>query len=242
MKMAQLSARSGVGAPTIRYYIREGLVPAGELTSPNQASYDETHLQALRLVRALIDVGGLSIEDARRVLTHLSDDGENMPAVLGSVQRALTPQKAEQGGEAAAVDAATQRVDELIASRWWTVGADTPARAALARTLVSLDELGVTEVGGMLDAYAAAAEELAEQEVETLATAPTPQAAVVRTVAFDVLGDRLLSCLRRLAQEDALVARAATARAAAESGRAGTAGASGGPDGVARAAGWAGPA
>lgn len=64
MKMARLSSRSGVGAPTIRYYIREGPVSAGTLTSPNQASYDETHLRALRLVRALIDVGGLSIEDA----------------------------------------------------------------------------------------------------------------------------------------------------------------------------------
>ena len=223
MKMAQLSARSGVGAPTIRYYIREGLVPAGELTSPNQASYDETHLRALRLVRALIDVGGLSIEDARQVLAHLSDDGGDVLAVLGSVQHALTPQKAEQGGEPAAVDAATQRVDELIASRWWTVGADNPARAALARTLVSLDEIGVTEVGGMLDAYAAAAEELAEQEVEALATAPTPQAAVVRTVAFDVLGDRVLSCLRRLAQEDARVARDAAARAVTEPDGDGTA-------------------
>ena len=90
----------------------------------------------------------------------------------------------------------------------------------------------------MLDAYAAAAEDLAEQEVNALATAPTPQAAVVRTVTFDVLGDRLLSCLRRLAQEDALVARAVTARAATASGGAGTAG---GPVGVATAGG-AGPA
>ena len=75
----------------------------------------------------------------------------------------------------------------------------------------------------MLDAYAAAAEELAEQEVEALATAPTPQAAVVRTVAFDVLGDRVLSCLRRLAQEDARVARDAAARAVTEPDGDGTA-------------------
>lgn len=207
MKMAQLSSLSGVGAPTIRYYIREGLLPAGELTSPNQAVYDEGHLRTLRLVRALIDVGGLSIEEAREVLSHLTDDDGDTAPVIGSVRDALTPGRSAGGATSDALDAAGQRVDALIAGRWWTVAADNPARAALARALVALDELGVPEVEELLDAYAAVAEELAEQEVEAMTRAGTAQAAVARTIAFDVLGDRVLSCLRRLAQDDALAAR-----------------------------------
>lgn len=40
-----------MAAPTIRYDIRERLIPSGELTSPNQAVYGEEHVAALRLAR-----------------------------------------------------------------------------------------------------------------------------------------------------------------------------------------------
>ena len=53
MRIAELSRDSGVPVPTIKYYVREGLLPPGELTSPNQAQYDASHLRRLRLIRAL---------------------------------------------------------------------------------------------------------------------------------------------------------------------------------------------
>jgi len=34
MRISQLSAESGVPIPTIKYYLREGLLPGGEATSP----------------------------------------------------------------------------------------------------------------------------------------------------------------------------------------------------------------
>jgi hypothetical protein len=46
--------------PTIKYYVREGLLPPGQLASPNQTQYDNSHLRRLRLIRALTEVGGLS--------------------------------------------------------------------------------------------------------------------------------------------------------------------------------------
>ena len=35
MRIAELSQTTGVPVPTIKYYLREGLLPSGELTSPN---------------------------------------------------------------------------------------------------------------------------------------------------------------------------------------------------------------
>ena len=61
MRIGELSRRTGVPVPTIKYYVREGLLPAGQLTSPNQASYDDAHERRLRLIRALLDVGGLKV-------------------------------------------------------------------------------------------------------------------------------------------------------------------------------------
>lgn len=42
MRMAELSSSSGVPIPTIHFYLREGLLPPGERTSPNQAHYDDS--------------------------------------------------------------------------------------------------------------------------------------------------------------------------------------------------------
>jgi hypothetical protein len=65
MRMAQLSSVAGIPIGTIKFYQREGLLPPGERTSPNQADYDERHVRRLRLIRGLIDVGRLSIVEAR---------------------------------------------------------------------------------------------------------------------------------------------------------------------------------
>ena len=69
MRISELSQRSGVSMASIKYYTREGLLPAGERTGYNQTDYSEQHLARLRLLRALIEAGGLTIAHARTVLT-----------------------------------------------------------------------------------------------------------------------------------------------------------------------------
>src|SRR5439155_716721 len=61
MKMSELSRASGVPIATIKFYLREKLLPAGRATAATQAQYDEKHLARLRLIRALVDVGGLPL-------------------------------------------------------------------------------------------------------------------------------------------------------------------------------------
>ena len=90
MRVGELSKRSGVPVPTIKYYLREGLLPAGVLTSPNQAHYDDEHLRRLRLVRALIDVGGLSIATVREVLGVVDSHDDSLHEKLGAVQEAIS--------------------------------------------------------------------------------------------------------------------------------------------------------
>src|ERR1041384_6672744 len=90
MRVGELSKRSGVPVPTIKYYLREGLLPAGVLTSPNQAHYDDEHLRRLRLVRALMEVGGLSIATVREVLTAVDTRDESLHNKLGAVQEAIS--------------------------------------------------------------------------------------------------------------------------------------------------------
>lgn len=197
MRMAELSSRSGVAIPTIRFYIRAGLMPRGELTSPNQARYGEEHVRRLKLVRSLVEVGGLPIPAVRDVLAFMEAKDDNLFATMGGVQYALTPGR----DLPASADEGAALVDALLAQRGWVVRADNPARATLAHALTTLVRLGQDDVVSMLDTYAASAEQLAALEVPRLLRRGDSEAIAEGVIAFDVLGDAILSALRRLAQE-----------------------------------------
>ena len=86
MRMAELSRESGVAIATIKYYQREGLLPPGALTSPNQARYGPAHVRRLRLVRALTEVGGLSVADVRDVLAAIDEPRTPLHDVVRGTQ------------------------------------------------------------------------------------------------------------------------------------------------------------
>ncbi|MEV0952109.1 MerR family transcriptional regulator [Promicromonospora sp. NPDC050249] len=205
--MAELSERSGVPAPTIRYYLREGLLPPGRLTSPNQAAYDDSHVRRLRLVRALLEVGGLSVEGAKGVISAMEAKSGNEFGVLGQVQYGLSAGRSPSVADLP--PAALEQVDDLIARRGWRVRDHNPARASLASALVRLQEVGRDELLAALDSYADAAESLARREVDELLALDGDEVRAEAVVAATVLGDAVLSALRRLAQESAVAQRLA---------------------------------
>lgn len=68
MRISELARVSGVTIATIKYYVREGLLPAGAPTSATQAEYGDVHVERLRLIRALVEVGGLSLTTVGELL------------------------------------------------------------------------------------------------------------------------------------------------------------------------------
>lgn len=51
MKIGELASKAKCSAETIRYYEKEGLLPAAERSSSNYRSYGDGHLERLRFVR-----------------------------------------------------------------------------------------------------------------------------------------------------------------------------------------------
>ena len=92
VKISELSHRSGVPLPTIKFYIREGLLPAGERTAKTQAVYGEEHLERLSLIRALKDEAGLSIATITNML-RASDASANdfVEAAIDAIERPIGP-------------------------------------------------------------------------------------------------------------------------------------------------------
>lgn len=203
--MAELSGRTGVPIPTIKFYLREGLLPPGERTSPNQAQYGEEHARRLKLIRALVDVGGLSIVASRAVLGHLDAVGIGTLEQLGKVQYSLTQRREREPEDDDAWRAAEEQVDQLLTRHGWQVRADNPARANLTEVIATLRRLGQHDVLDLLDRYADAAEGLAAAEVAAVWERPSIEDRAEGVVTFAVLADALLAALRRLAQEDRVV-------------------------------------
>lgn len=180
---------------TIKYYLREGLVPPGQSTAPNQADYSEAHVRRLRLVRVLRDVGRLSIEDIRDVVQAVEDPELSLHEVLGVAHRAMALRgSADQQPELA-------EVDELLSELGWTVSPDAPDRYELAGALASLRALGRDVDARTFLPYAEAVGPLADAEVRSLSVETSAEEAVKHAVVGTVVYGAALAALRRLAQE-----------------------------------------
>ncbi|WP_340384320.1 MerR family transcriptional regulator [Streptomyces sp. SS7] len=197
MRISELSRRSGVSVTTIKYYLREGLLPPGRQTAATQAEYDDQHLRRLRLIRALTGVRGLSVSTTREVLDALAeytgDTHRLLGLALGSIR--VGEQPGVDTPQAAEVEALVRELD-------WDVHASAPARDTLAETLASLRALGVPLDWRTLLPYARLAERTAALDLDQLEGLDDPLETAERALLLTVLLEPALLALRRLAQEN----------------------------------------
>ncbi|MFN4230861.1 MerR family transcriptional regulator [Parvibaculum sp.] len=74
MKMKELEAATGIGRETIRYYIREGLLPEPVRPKRNVAAYGREHVKRLNLIRKLQQERHLPLSVIKTIVT--SETGE----------------------------------------------------------------------------------------------------------------------------------------------------------------------
>lgn len=201
MKVSELSDRSGLPVQTIKYYIREGLLPKGAATAATRAEYDDAHLDRLRLIRALREVGDLPIASVKRIVHAVDDEEVGLHDLLGTAAYALSP-PSEPRPDDAGWRSAREDVDAIVAELGWRVTPDAPTRDLLAQAFVALRRLGVPIVWTELRPYIKAATIIAEHEIGAIPVGGERGRAVQTTVATNVLYEKVLLALRRMAQED----------------------------------------
>ena len=184
---------------TVKYYLREGLVHPGERVERNQTAYDDTHVQRVRLVRALIEIGGLSIAAAKQVLSTLDSEDTSLAHTFEAAQHALAVGGASAG---AAEPRARTRIEELADAHGWRTSAENPGFDVAARALDAFSTIGFVPSGEFLDAYASAAATIARADLTALTTRTRPDLVAELMVVGTVVGDALLAGLRRLAHQD----------------------------------------
>ena len=201
MRISELSQATGASVPTIKFYLREAILPQGRRTAANQAEYGESHVHRLRLIRALVEVGKMPLATVREVLRAVDDPSVPMHEALGIAHRALAPHLGD--GDDPAVGQARAEVDGFVERLGWEVSPDAPGRDELALALATLRRLGWPNADTQLfERYARAADRLASREVERTTPAGATRAEMLeRVVVGTVVFDGVLSALRRLAQE-----------------------------------------
>ncbi len=213
MRVAELSRRSGVPLATIKFYLRAGLLHPGRALDRNQASYDDSHLRRLALIRALREVAELSVARIRSLVTALDAEDPHPGYLPMRTVDALGPVPNRRAPGSSPPEAESE-IDALLAALGWEVRADAPARGLLVDAFVALREfLDPALPTEALLPYAALADGLAKQEIGIVAEQAHPdRASEMRAVAMGtILWERVLIALRRLAHERHARAREHTA-------------------------------
>ena len=198
MRISDLSRQTGVPVPTIKFYLRERLLPPGEPTSRNQAVYGEAHLRRLRLIRAFTTIGQLDLTSVRTLLAAIENEALPLSELFDVVNRTQVPQEDPRPDNAEVLREARDDVESLIKEHGWRVDPDAPVSSHLAQVLAALRQLGCDCEMDFFTAYAEATERLIARELDLLPTEkPNRAAAAARSVLLEVA----LTAIRRMALE-----------------------------------------
>jgi DNA-binding transcriptional MerR regulator len=212
VRISDLSRLSGVSIPTIKFYLREGLLEPGVPTARNQADYDSTHLRRVRMIRTLTSVGALDLASVRRLLAAVDDRRLPVEDLYRAISAVLCPQNGRPAGEGE-LQPCLDEVGVYLEGLGWGAEAQRrePAVQVLTEVVFALRELGCEADLSVFDGMARLAQALAVVEVEEMPQPGDPDdrgGMVARAVLFDVA----FSVLHRMAYHHVAITRSAHAR------------------------------
>jgi DNA-binding transcriptional MerR regulator len=208
MLVSELAERADVPLATVKYYLREGLLPAGETTGPRRSEYDETHVRRLRVLRLLREVGGVPVTSLRQVIEALEDEDLPVHEVMTLVADVISDVPEPSVVDSPSLDV----VDEVLARIGWDdVRPESIDRQRLATLVSQLNEPGpLAATVEILTFYAAAADHVARAEVELLDHTVERSHLLEQLVTGSVVYGQVFQVLRQIGEQHHL-ARAASA-------------------------------
>lgn len=178
MRMRELEKASGVGRETIRYYIREGLLPEPDRASRNSAFYSDDHVARLKAIKRLQEERFLPLAVIRSLLA--AEDGERWLAPEAfPMLDSLLAARLGAGHERVSIASVTEQfgieartLAEHAATGMISLDGDgtlSTRDVAIMRSLKDLSDIGFTEdlgfVGDQLRFYIDFIEWVTNQEM-----------------------------------------------------------------------------
>jgi DNA-binding transcriptional MerR regulator len=206
VRISELSEQTGVPVPTIKYYLREGLLPEGDRRTPRLTEYDERHVRRLELLRILRDVGDVPVDGLRRLVAATETTGTSVQELFATAADALAPTPPPAGP---ARPATREVADAIIAQAGWHhVRPDSADRDNLAATLELLGAFDThPRDPSEIAPYIEAADQLARYEIGHLDDTKDRVGLLEEMIVGQVVFATVLTTLRRLAEEHHSCAR-----------------------------------
>ena len=200
MKISELSLQCDVPLPTIKFYIRQGLLPPGRKTGRNQADYGQRHVERLALIRALRDDAGLPIEVIARSMR--AADATRGDVVLAAMDALERPMGNPVDTQSAAYKRAERLVLAVTRAQGWKVRRGDASVATATRALAVISSAFREPTPEMLAPYLKAARDIAAFEVPDDWSTDDPEPALRYGMLGTVLYEPLILALRRMAHVD----------------------------------------
>ena len=195
MRLAELSEVSGTSSASIKFYLRSGLMEAGDVVHPTRAEYGEHHVRRLMLIQKLRSAVGLGLEDIRRILdaSHGADHSAAQRLVLlATVQSVVLGYDGEGASDSAVVD-------ELVQVMGWP-DEHSEARDAVGKHLAVMEAAGVATDLTVVEAYARAADAIAGSQLAVTGARESIEDFILTAAVGMHLHNRLILSLVALAQ------------------------------------------
>jgi DNA-binding transcriptional MerR regulator len=197
--MRELAAASGVPGPTIKHYLREGLLPEPVKTSRNMAYYPPEFVERIKLIKRLQEERFMPLKAIKNVL---DEDPERARAMLELGDQILDRALAGERSRTSAAEARKRYgVPKEVLDRLAEIGVLTPnSRGYTPSDVQIIEAISRFRAGGYDEQigftvydtlrYKAALEELVRQEVDV----------VMERLAGEVPPERVVELLEAGAQ------------------------------------------
>ena len=199
-RISELVEQTGVPLATVKYYLRERLLPEGAKVTPRLTEYDDRHVRALGLIRILREVGRVPMESLRQLVAAARTPGGTVHELFAAAADALAP-RASPGGE---LRPFTREIaDRLIEDAGWTnVRAECADRENLAAALEVIATYDThPRDPAELTPYLRVADDIARYELAHLDDGKDRVGLLEEMVVGQVVFGEVLAILRRLAEE-----------------------------------------
>ena len=193
VRISALVERTGVPLATVKYYLREGLLPPGASTGATQATYTEEHVRRLRVIKALTSAAGLPLQKVKVVLDLIDDPGDDLFSALGQAVASLPPYRDDSAVDYPRARALLEKIDQIYDPGY-------AATAQLEHALEAAEEAGIGMSEQRLAVYARQIRGIAEFDLQRM------EASDLSPIEYAVLGTALyepvILAMRRLAHQD----------------------------------------
>ncbi len=198
MRISELAQTTRMPVATIKYYLRERLLPEGQKRTERLTEYDAEHVRRLGLLRLLREVGQVPVAALRRLVQTTQGNAVSIHEMFTAATVALIPTPtADMVGPPM-----LRTVDELIASAGWShVPQEHPDRQNLAALLEQLAAYDThPRDPAEIAPYLRFADEIARYEIPHLDDAKDRIGLLEEMAVGQIVFGQMLASLRRLAE------------------------------------------